>query len=401
MTKTDATQNSSVRRCFLYLRIILPPPSVLIHILHDNTLSQENRDNFNYIAGRYNQQVKFYNVEELCANEIEKLKNFLPNILGARFSIATLYRLLIPNLFNEIKKIIYLDADTIVNLDINELWQVELGEKALGGLAEIEIDVGHHIALPTKFLINEGYVNSEDYFNGGVLLLNLEKIRKEKDKLFDGIKFVAEHPQCKWFDQDILNYCFSKDYVKLNEKFDAFVHCERIRGNSSKIRPAIYHYVGNGLQLNLQDKLNELWLKYFEKTSWFKGETIGHIYEGVRQMYVEQKDFAVKISATVAGKERAFFTAQDNIKFLKQIFYIQDNEEIIASNSQESVQKLIKSLNKSRGRKIFFILENYPAVHSILTQAGFVEGRDFLNAMLFLSDAHGVPFDSHSLIKLL
>ena len=340
-------------------------------------------------------------MEELCTNEVEQLKNFLPNILGARFSIATLYRLLIPNLFNEIKKIIYLDADTIVNLDINELWQVELGEKALGGLAEIEIDVGHHIALPTKFLINEGYVNSEDYFNGGVLLLNLEKIRKEKDKLFDGIKFVAEHPQCKWFDQDILNYCFSKDYVKLNEKFDAFVHCERIRGNNSKIRPAIYHYVGNGLQLNLQDKLNELWLKYFEKTSWFKGETIGHIYEGVRQMYVEQKDFAVKISATVAGKERAFFTAQDNIKFLKQIFYIQDNEEIIASNSQESVQKLIKSLNKSRGRKIFFILENYPAVHSILTQAGFVEGRDFLNAMLFLSDAHGVPFDSHSLIKLL
>ena len=39
---------------------------VTVHILHDDTLTQDNREKFIYLAGRYNQAVKFYNVEELC-----------------------------------------------------------------------------------------------------------------------------------------------------------------------------------------------------------------------------------------------------------------------------------------------------------------------------------------------
>ena len=35
---------------------------VTVHLLHDDTLTQENRDKFSYIAGRYNQSVKFYNI---------------------------------------------------------------------------------------------------------------------------------------------------------------------------------------------------------------------------------------------------------------------------------------------------------------------------------------------------
>ena len=34
---------------------------VTIHILHDNTLTNDNRDKFNCLAGRYGQHVKFYN----------------------------------------------------------------------------------------------------------------------------------------------------------------------------------------------------------------------------------------------------------------------------------------------------------------------------------------------------
>ena len=50
---------------------------VTVHILHDNTLTQDNRDKFIYLAGRYNQHVKFYNAEELCADKINFIKSNL------------------------------------------------------------------------------------------------------------------------------------------------------------------------------------------------------------------------------------------------------------------------------------------------------------------------------------
>ncbi|MBR1807640.1 MAG: hypothetical protein IJ774_14815, partial [Selenomonadaceae bacterium] len=47
---------------------------VTIHILHDSTLTDDNRDKFSWLAGRYNQHVKFYNVDELCPDEMKFLR---------------------------------------------------------------------------------------------------------------------------------------------------------------------------------------------------------------------------------------------------------------------------------------------------------------------------------------
>ena len=111
--------------------------NVTVHILHDNTLTVANREKFVYIAGRYNQQVNFYNIEEICASEIADLKSKLPAITLQRFSIASTFRLLLPKIISPaLEKIIYLDADTIVNLDIKELWRVELEDKPLAAIPD-------------------------------------------------------------------------------------------------------------------------------------------------------------------------------------------------------------------------------------------------------------------------
>ncbi len=99
--------------------------NVTIHILHDDTLTLDNREKFSYLAGQYNQRVKFYNVDELCADKIETIKRLFPLTVHSRLTIASMYRLFIPQLFSEdIKKIIYLDSDIIVNLDLNEMWRI-------------------------------------------------------------------------------------------------------------------------------------------------------------------------------------------------------------------------------------------------------------------------------------
>ena len=195
-----------------------PPhlPSITVHILHDNTLTQDNRDKFSYVAGQYGQLVKFYNVETLCADKIRELLQSMPNVPNLPQSIATCYRFLIPQIFPaEIKKIIYLDSDIIVNLDIQEFWQVNLDDMPLAVVPEMQSYVPTN---PLHYLCREGFVKAEDFFNAGILLMNLKQLRKAEKNLSKGMQFHAEHPECDGNDQAILNYCFSTEAVKLPQK---------------------------------------------------------------------------------------------------------------------------------------------------------------------------------------
>ncbi|MBR6887897.1 MAG: hypothetical protein IKN16_05570 [Selenomonadaceae bacterium] len=109
---------------------------VTVHILHDNTLTDDNRDKFIYLAGRYGQAVKFYDVEKLCADKIREMIALSSE--NSRFTVGALYRLFVPQVLpNTVNKIIYLDSDLIVNLDIKELWQIELDDKILAAVPEI------------------------------------------------------------------------------------------------------------------------------------------------------------------------------------------------------------------------------------------------------------------------
>ena len=190
-----------------------PPrlPSITVHILHDNTLTQDNRDKFIYLAVRYAQAVKFYNVEELCADKIAEFKKLLPFARDSTRTVAMFFRFLITDLIRENKKIIYLDSDIIVNMDINELWRVELGDKILAVVPEMRSYVSTN---PLHYLCRENFVRAEDFFNSGVLVMNLEKLRLEEETLKRGIKFRTQHTECDGNDQSILNYCFSTKTLK-------------------------------------------------------------------------------------------------------------------------------------------------------------------------------------------
>ena len=374
--------------------------NVTVHILHDNTLPAENRDKFSYIAGRYGQQIKFYNVEVLCADNIKNLLQLVPSLKDSRYSVATFYRFLIPHVLPaDVGKCIYLDSDLAVNLDINELWRTELGDKPLAAVPEIEIEFDYPYYSQKKYLIRENIVGYEDYFNAGVLYINLKVWRNKENTLIDGIKFLSEHPQCDYFDQDVLNYLFSKDYVKLPEKFDVFIGSERGKHYKSlKIRNAIYHCISDHLNLDLRDPINRLWMDYFIKTPFFDTDAVGRLYAGFQQIHVGLKNSMIQLSAALSGKTRAFFVPPNNRDAIKKFFSIRKDEEIILAENQDSLKKLLNAMKKSRGKKLFFIMSlNFP--FASLTQAGFEHGKDFVNVFEFLSEAHGLPLNSFQLLK--
>ena len=92
---------------------------VMVHLLHDATLSLENRKKFDHLADRHHQKICFHEVD---SSEFADLEKRVGN-----FSIGTLFRLsMIDVLPSSLSKIIYLDSDILVNLDIEELWDIDL-----------------------------------------------------------------------------------------------------------------------------------------------------------------------------------------------------------------------------------------------------------------------------------
>ena len=372
---------------------------VTVHILHDNTLTGDNRDKFIYLVGKYGRHVEFYNVETLANDQVEQFKSNLPSVLQSEYSIATLYRLLMPKLIlPSVSRIIYLDADILVNLDIAELWETKLLGLPAAVVPEHLIDIGFNIAKPYKYLLTSGLVKEEEYFNAGVLLFDLEYLRNNDAVLADGYKFLCEHPQCKYFDQDILNYCFAARSVKLPAKFDQFVITERLSKNPRPIMRTIYHYTGNSIQLDLNERFNRLYFEYFVKTPWLDINALGNVFKAVDAVNKMKQNALLGVIRLIGKKKRAFFIEEKNIPVFRALFEIADNELIIDASNSDALMKMVDAL-KTRKTVCFIISGNYSGFRNFLLSQHFVEGTDFIDALSFVSGFLGIQTESHSIVR--
>ena len=378
---------------------------VTVHILHDNTLTQDNRNKFIYLAGRYGQRVEFHNVEEIFLEKFPEAGT-LSEKFQSLYSTAAMYRFLIPQFFSaEVDKVIYLDSDVVVNMDIEELWRIRLISEPIAAVPvsyqNADVQAGIKRARKMFRMCEDGGVKPEDYFNSGVLFMNLRAFRDEQKTLMSAIKSIAVYPEYEFLDQDVLNYCFASRALKLPVKFNRAVRYERLEGKG-EVGRKIYHYAGQNskwsFNLDMHDALNRLWMDYFMKTPWFDLDAIGRLYESVQNLHVRLKRAMINVSALMSGKTRVFFTMPENLEATREVFAVKDNEEIILAESSESLKKLLIEMKRSQGKKVFFIMvTDFP--FGVLKEAGFVSSRDFLNGFEFLSEAQGIPLDSHRLLK--
>ena len=376
---------------------------VTIHILHDNTLNDKNRNKFKQLVENYNQKIEFYNLEENAMNDIEKFKNIFREGTFPGYSLGIIYRLLIPKVISqEIEKIIYMDSDTIINLDISELWNVSIEDCPLAAVPESANGENY---ISDKTLALKGYVPKENYFNSGVLYINLKYWRENEEILINGGEFLKQNPQLADYpDQDLLNYCFAAKIKILPVTFNSFVNAERQYKNP--IDQKIYHYTASslekGLKMNTSDIYHRLYFNYFVKSTWCTAEVFGNIEKFVRNMYIDRQRLMIHMINLLSQKKRAFFTEVRYADAIKQIFSIRDSEEVIYSTKpkQIGVDNLIKAMKKSKGKKVFIIFADiYVDICDLLIQNNFVENVDFINGVGFLSEKEGIPFKSYPLIK--
>lgn len=115
-------------------------------------------------------------------------------------SSPTYFRLALPELLKE-DKCIYLDVDTIICRDLGQLYEVNLASKYIAGIKA----PCFHIREDNEQYCKQARLPSmNQYINAGVLLLNLEEMRKHDlaSMFMDYLKYDME---CQ--DQDIINSC--------------------------------------------------------------------------------------------------------------------------------------------------------------------------------------------------
>jgi lipopolysaccharide biosynthesis glycosyltransferase len=173
----------------------------------DGGLSQRSREILSRLVRRFGTSVRleFLSIDESI---------FRDATLGPGQSHMTYCRILLPHLVN-VPRLIYLDCDTLVFRDLAQLFDVELTPgKLLAAardsetlsLADDSPAIADAINLP-----REGA-----YFNCGVMLMNLDELRKQ-DFFERAVEFLNRQSAYRFWDQSAINFLLYGEIDELPE----------------------------------------------------------------------------------------------------------------------------------------------------------------------------------------
>ncbi|TRM63935.1 glycosyltransferase family 8 protein [Schizophyllum amplum] len=198
------------------------------------------------------------------------------------------------------ERVLYLDADVLVMGDLVPLWTTDLKGKALGAAA----DVGHpkgHASLDEQV---------SRYFNAGVLLMDLAKMRGSIDDL---LRLARSSLSSSYKDQDCLNAHFADDWTELSLKYNAqgvgtyadIITEERsILDLASMSDPVIVHFTGP-VHPPLVAVLNP-WVQPYTAKPWGYAGAPGHKFAAVWWESLEKTEWrGIRDTAAYKGRQRS------------------------------------------------------------------------------------------------
>ena len=152
-----------------------------------------------------NHNLILIDVENGAFDELSKKGDLKP---GFHVSKSALFKFVLPEILENLHKVLYLDSDVAVCCDISELWDTKLD--------------GYYVAAVERPFYDENELELRGirggYFNSGVMLMNLSLMRKEHLS-----SVLIEYRGCgvnKLMDQDTFNYVMQGRFLKLSYKYN-------------------------------------------------------------------------------------------------------------------------------------------------------------------------------------
>ena len=363
---------------------------VVVHLLYDGEISAANREKFHQLEERYGQEIRFYRVPEVVPELWQQGMELCREGLSVPYYAgANMFRLAIPEILSEESRAIYLDADTIVNLDIASLWREEIGE---GGLAAVaDLDVLRHFGmsgriLPEKpFLITECHASAETVFNSGIMLLDLQRLRgREEHLLLECLRFIKAHEgDVGVFDNDALMALFANTYTHLPWYYDIRLEFDQQFG-TGKIVPGIYHYIGKNYGLNPQDLRYRLFLAYWAMSPWFTYEVPWRCYRTTVDLMQElarnRLSEVRRICNLCCRKQRVLVGLPGDEARLRADFELGEQEPFLPLTPGGALSLPYDTATHA----YIFFWPNYADVKDLMEKAGKKEYEDFADGTRLL-----------------
>lgn len=246
----------------------------------DDGIGKENRQKLLRTADKYNRRLYF-----IAKPDMPDLIGCTPDTL--KWCDNVFCRLFSPTLFAkypEIKKILYLDCDTVVADDLRELWSMDLKDHVCAAGLECMGNLHKKIIGMSK---NDMYVNS------GVMLIDIKKWKERRienkcrqflkrykkrleyvdESIINGVlkgNMAIFHPR---FNLTTIKCVFSLKELKCYRK--STVMYEKEEYEEARCKPGIIHYTANFLIRRPfvsghkdSHPCEEIFLKYKEMSEW-------------------------------------------------------------------------------------------------------------------------------------
>lgn len=194
----------------------------------------------------------------------------------ALFKIA-MQKIFIPDYLEDVDKVLYLDADTLVQKDLNKIYSTNMGGAYIGATKD-----GLMYQFP-EHITEIGLDWRKFYFNSGVMLLNLKDMRK--DAIIEkSITYFNTHYEV-FGDQDILNVvvndkvipisyrynCNSTFFEEKDAEFLSNFYNEKVYQTSRENydNAVILHFAGHKpwTEWYTHSYLKPLWFEYYKEAS--------------------------------------------------------------------------------------------------------------------------------------
>jgi hypothetical protein len=165
------------------------------------------------------------------------------------FNRAMWYRIHLPELLPNVDRVLYLDADIVVLDSIEPLWDTDLRGNCIAAVTNVfapwDLQYPEKLGIP-----------SPSYFNTGVLLMDLDQMRR--DNCTGALRdYALAHGERLWFcDQDAMNVLLGDRRLPLHPRWNAmnslFIFPSSLEvfgpdlAEEARHRPAIRHFEGPG-----------------------------------------------------------------------------------------------------------------------------------------------------------
>lgn len=199
-------------------------------------LDTASKRKFDRLANFYTQKIDIVTIDSSVFDSM---------ITRDRYPRSMYFRFLLPEILKDFNSTLYLDCDIMVRHSLRQLFKLELNDTAGAAIVDQQCD--------DTQILNRLKIKS-DYFNSGVMLMNLESWRKNgySKKIID---FIEKNPErCIYPDQDALNIVLDGKMKYLDLKFNLqemwltmldyarFSHCRYDELMLAKSDPSIVHF---------------------------------------------------------------------------------------------------------------------------------------------------------------